>query len=300
MREVGVPIQQTGRIETDTPCLACGYPLRHIDVSADCPECGSAAVESLPGELLIHCDPRDLRRRRHGALLIAVLGIIGLPLIIFDVVMSSRAAWWLPHEFFSFHWALYDMLIMHIVAIVASIGVWIGWKMLSFEDFECAEPDEVSRARRAASPALVIAAGSMLIIWIGNTVVWSDAIRVSWRADLVIDYLWLAFGLVALAGISIHQMLAIRWLMYTADRLRKRGVRRLLGIMRRVIMVSILLFLVSVLVGGCLQQLAAAYITSIGLFAAGTAYTYSMLRMGFELGRELRFLRHCRSVAQAT
>jgi MFS family permease len=300
MREVGIPIQQTGRIDTDTPCLKCGYPLRHIEVSGDCPECGVAAGESLPGELLTHCGPRDLRRRRRGALLIAAIGIIGLPLIIFDVVMSSDVAWRLPDAFRTVHHALYEMLIMHIVAIIASIGVWMGWRMLSFEDLECREPEDVGRARRAASPALALAAAAMLIAWVGNTVVWSNIARLSWGSDLLVDYLLFALGLIAVAGVSVHQMLAIRWLMFTADRLRKRGVRRLLGFMRRVVMASILLFLVAVLVGGCLQQHAAAYITSIGLFAAGMAYTYSMLRMGLELGRELRFLRHCRSVAQTT
>ncbi len=58
-------------------CLRCGYDLRTLSSTADCPECGTPIKRSLSRGLLVHSDPKWLRQVTGGlAMLVAAMLIV--------------------------------------------------------------------------------------------------------------------------------------------------------------------------------------------------------------------------------
>ena len=93
--KVGVPLDEAGRVAADAQCRPCGYNLRGLDPSQDCPECGEPIRESLRSDLLRYAAPDWLRRlRRGGNWLIAavVLGFFGGCLSFNGDLLASGAA----------------------------------------------------------------------------------------------------------------------------------------------------------------------------------------------------------------
>jgi hypothetical protein len=70
-------LDANARVEHDISCRSCGYNLRGLFISARCPECSAAVVQSIRGDMLLYSDPRWLERLSLGALLIAITGLGG-------------------------------------------------------------------------------------------------------------------------------------------------------------------------------------------------------------------------------
>lgn len=80
-------------IDTDLPCLRCGYALRGLRCDNSCPECGTPVFPSLHGDFLFHADASWLRSVHIGIRMItgsligtAILILVGL------VIASSEAS----------------------------------------------------------------------------------------------------------------------------------------------------------------------------------------------------------------
>ncbi|MCH7703089.1 MAG: hypothetical protein IID37_15525 [Planctomycetes bacterium] len=74
----------TNNVRADVRCVECGYNLRTLHVTAQCPECGHLVLHSLTADELVFSDTKWLRRVRSGVTLLvtALLGPIALALII--------------------------------------------------------------------------------------------------------------------------------------------------------------------------------------------------------------------------
>lgn len=57
----------TAPIPDDRPCIRCGYNIRGLDPTGECPECGVRLALSLRSRLLKHADPAYVRRLHRGA-----------------------------------------------------------------------------------------------------------------------------------------------------------------------------------------------------------------------------------------
>lgn len=89
-RVLGAPLDQrlvdtdTRNVRADVRCVECGYNLRTLHVTAQCPECGRLVLHSLPADELVFSDTKWLRRVRSGVTLLvtALLWPIALTLIV--------------------------------------------------------------------------------------------------------------------------------------------------------------------------------------------------------------------------
>lgn len=61
-----IPLDSSGRIDTDVNCVGCEYNLRGLDGEAVCPECGMAVERSLRGDRLRFADPQWVGQLSRG------------------------------------------------------------------------------------------------------------------------------------------------------------------------------------------------------------------------------------------
>lgn len=61
-----IPLEASGRIDTDVKCVGCDYNLRGLDGEAVCPECGVAVERSLRGEFLQFANPQWVGQLSRG------------------------------------------------------------------------------------------------------------------------------------------------------------------------------------------------------------------------------------------
>lgn len=132
-RKVSVP--------EDVVCLRCGYPLRGLDESGDCPECGAAIGRSLHGNLLHFSSPSYVATLHRGVFLI-VAGIAG------QVVLSLFAS------------VLTATTVIDIgvdsLGIIMNAMILIGWWMFSTPDPAFIGVAQGTTARGVVRTALVV------------------------------------------------------------------------------------------------------------------------------------------------
>jgi len=69
-------------VDTDVPCISCGYDLRGLMTDWNCPECGTPIRNSLRGDLLEFCDPKWVGRLAMGARLVYIACWVCVPLVV--------------------------------------------------------------------------------------------------------------------------------------------------------------------------------------------------------------------------
>ena len=186
-------------------CLQCGYALRGLDTTRNCPECGSPIRRSLMGNLLEFSAPEYVRSLHRGVIMILVAMIlrvlVGLMTIVvmFAVIaamQSSRANFSALHEQFQ--------LWVAIAALPVTGLMLIGWWLFSMPD------PAIVGAEKGQTPRMIIrvtvavsAAMAVLQLFEGATVTLSGNM--------------LAFAAALLSGVAgtvqfFASVLYVRWL----------------------------------------------------------------------------------------
>lgn len=75
-------------VDTDQPCIRCGYSLRGLPHMGVCPECGTPVERSFKGDLLIYSDERYLRSLKRGAELVMASLLSMVVLAVLPVSLS--------------------------------------------------------------------------------------------------------------------------------------------------------------------------------------------------------------------
>lgn len=142
MREQGAGfggMADAGRVESDHPCVVCGYNLRGIARSGACPECGSEVARSFRGDELIYSSP-DYVASLHRGVFIVLAAIIAMILLMFGGVglaVAGAAA--------GFHVRGLEITLTATMTGVGFVTAY-GWWLLS-------APDPASRDGRKGETA---------------------------------------------------------------------------------------------------------------------------------------------------
>lgn len=134
-------------------CVRCGYNLRGLKVSGDCPECGTAVKISLGGKVLRHSDPAYLMALQRGLAL--VLTALALYVLVLIVTLGLKAFTTLADE----PW--YPVAEYALYAGAALLGV-LGYWLFSAPDPALTESETPHSARRIIRAAALAQAAIKL------------------------------------------------------------------------------------------------------------------------------------------
>lgn len=98
-------------VEADLDCIRCGYNLRTLTCSGQCPECGERVALSLPGRTLAAADARWLRAQWQGAM------VQGIGLIVVDAILFVAGCAW-GHSALVFYGVLPALLLASATAVL--------------------------------------------------------------------------------------------------------------------------------------------------------------------------------------
>lgn len=148
-------------VAADMPCRRCGYNLRGLPRTGQCPECSASIERSLRGNILDVADPAYLHRLRRGATLVevSILTLVALPLIGFAVAIFSSV---LPNIGVEVGRAV--MFVAVALALLASVLILIGWFMLTERDPGHLGTDVSDRSRLVTRIATIICAAAWLLV----------------------------------------------------------------------------------------------------------------------------------------
>jgi hypothetical protein len=79
-------------IDTDLPCVRCGYNLRTLDRKGHCPECGLPVLLSIGGDSLAHASPRWLCTVQRGLDMMIGSTALAIPLAIARQISAQGLA----------------------------------------------------------------------------------------------------------------------------------------------------------------------------------------------------------------
>lgn len=196
----------------DLRCVNCGYDIRGLPGSGDCPECGWALRRSIGGPLLRHADFRLISRLHWGLWMLhrgsiaaigALLALLALMVYGWMQTMSPTPS---PSSTLKLIYVLILTTLMGWSALVAAGLVLITWPSRRLDKFDRTEP---FLAR------LVLPLGAAVPL------LWLVFIRASWTAITpIVELMYLlAFVLVWLFCIVL-----VRWL----DRIERQVERAVL------------------------------------------------------------------------
>lgn len=76
-------------VSDDRPCLVCGYNLRSMAVSAQCPECGTPVERSLRGILLRYSSPDYVATMRRGITLVEASLVLQILMVVVGIAVMG-------------------------------------------------------------------------------------------------------------------------------------------------------------------------------------------------------------------
>lgn len=155
------PLPPGTTVAADMPCRRCGYNLRGLPRTGQCPECSASVARSLRGNVLEVADPAYLHRLRRGAVFveISILTLVALPLVGFTVAIFSSVLPSVGGEIGSV-----VLGASAVLALLASILILIGWFMLTERDPGHLGPDISDRSRMVTRIATIVCAAAWLLV----------------------------------------------------------------------------------------------------------------------------------------
>ncbi len=140
-------------VSTDVACRKCGYNLRSLRLDGVCPECGTAVMVSIQGDLLRFSDPAWIRLLSRGMRLI-LWGIVSYILAVIALVVLLIA---LPGAILSI------TMLSKIVFLAASAIMVVGSWLITMPDPSGTGEDRYGMARKIIRITLVIGVGQSVI-----------------------------------------------------------------------------------------------------------------------------------------
>src|SRR6266550_4420094 len=137
-----VEVTPGGIVAADVNCHHCGYDLRTLRVTANCPECNTPVRASLRGDQLAFADPQWLKTVALGARMLSVAGVGGF---------ISTALWSL---FGKFHPAAEAIGKAGVFLAIAAtlVGSWL----MTLPDPSGIGEDKYAMVRKAARALLIL------------------------------------------------------------------------------------------------------------------------------------------------
>jgi hypothetical protein len=156
----GVSVPHDAKIAHDQPCFKCGYNLRGLAISGQCPECGHLAADSLKGTLLQFASPEYLAKIHSGLSLILNAILIMIVLGLISIVVSIGAAALGPSV------AKAVQVIMSFVSLALSVMSFLGYLRVTEPDPMFTGEEKPDSARNVVRIAAIasIAIGAVQII----------------------------------------------------------------------------------------------------------------------------------------
>lgn len=152
-RRANPNLDQFDVVDTDLPCMGCGYNLRGLHAAGACPECGLAVGRSTRGDRLMYADARWVRRLAGGMMwaggAIAVMG--------FEILFLPMAA--------EVGGPLGEALSLALLALPVLIGGWACWQFTSPEPRRIGHEGTLSHRRVARACGVMLAA--IFVWWLG-------------------------------------------------------------------------------------------------------------------------------------
>ncbi len=112
-------LDDQGRLTGDLACRSCGYNLRGIHASGECPECDTSVGRSVYGDSLQYCEPRWMKSVARGAnlLLCAIVLNLFLRLALAVLVSSVGLAAVVDHG---------ATILMFVIVAIQAAGFWLA------------------------------------------------------------------------------------------------------------------------------------------------------------------------------
>jgi hypothetical protein len=117
-------LDEHGCIAQDVNCRSCGYALRGLPVSGNCPECGTAVGKSIYGDLLQFSDPKWVERIALGVNILAIAFIVSIVGGVLVGVVTVAIAMAMGGNPIVFIIAL--MIFMLLAGAANIIGYWLA------------------------------------------------------------------------------------------------------------------------------------------------------------------------------
>jgi hypothetical protein len=193
-------------------CTSCGYDLRGLVASGNCPECGKSIALSSGGDLIGQGNAKWRRRLSVGAMLLtAVMFITGVlhSLVVYQLINSPGWVYW------PFHLTPQVQELLSIIAeVLAAVAIW--W--LTFPD-----PLQTSHGR-----------SFNLLIVLRIVLLFNFASSIGFRliGDLIPLQTRIDWGLTTIVPVSIQMFLLYGLLSRLSRRLPDRNLAARFGILR--------------------------------------------------------------------
>lgn len=198
-------------VDSEVPCIGCGYLLRGLPVDGVCPECTTAVRRSLQGDQLIYADPRWLRVLVFGQSVFAggITAIVITPILFVGYAVAGLR-WDLP--------AWLDR-VSSVLPTLGMLGIFAGAMIGTAQDPRDSERESPLSARRVARISLLSAA-LLTVLWYGTSHFSATA-----PYEPLITNVMRQIVLPALFAIGV--MASLRWTHLLARRMRSDDLIRL-------------------------------------------------------------------------
>jgi len=263
------------QLDTDTPCIECGYDLAGLSAAGVCPECAAPVTNTLRGGLLRFSDPQHLKRLQRGAAL-TLLGCFGAAVMGIASGMAEGAGAAAGVEI--------AMLAISLCAIGAML---LGWWWLT-----SADPASIQRDRLKASRMSVRI--SVLVMIVLGVIGIPFVVGASLLSEPLLGDILLVLASIALLGATFVQFLAMCFSIWHVRGLSARfpdsKLRGRAGITLRLLALSIILMLSGLLAAmvGVFVGLTVVMAGALALLVSIIMYLLTIERARSLLAKTLR------------
>ncbi|MCA9278372.1 MAG: hypothetical protein H6815_06910 [Phycisphaeraceae bacterium] len=252
------PVAETARNDFSSTvpenlfCLRCGYALRGLRTTDQCPECGAPVGNSLAGPLLVASDVMYLRKLERGAYIVRACLIVLLAVFAIFVLIVCGLTGLGP--------------VVSVIQVGNGVAALIGWWMLSepdpaFRSFK--DPGGVSR--KVLRITLVIQLCAMIANLGGNLTRFFVPVGGVGTAAQIIQLL----SMLAILAWFIQIFAGLTYISRLADRIPDTGIAHTAEELRSQILITLIIGIAGVAIAIPVAMLVSVFMCVFFLGAIG-------------------------------